>query len=95
MDKHEVAYHFHDFRSDGLTEKQLQAFIDKLGWESLLNKSSTSWRQLSTEEQADLNKAKVIQLMLATPTLIKRPVLDAGETFLVGFKPETYQSKLL
>jgi arsenate reductase (glutaredoxin) len=89
-----IAFRFHDFRVDGLTEAQLHQFIEKLGWEKLLNKSSTSWRQLSPEQQADLNDAMVIPLMLATPTLIKRPVLDMGKDLLIGFKPELYADKL-
>lgn len=89
-----IEHRFHDFRIDGLTEAQLKDFVQRLGWEKLLNKSSTSWRQLSSEQQADLNEAKVIQLMLATPTLIKRPVLDTGKALLIGFKPEIYADKL-
>jgi arsenate reductase (glutaredoxin) len=85
---------FHDFRADGLPESLLQQFIDQLGWEKLLNKSSTSWRQLTPEQQADLTDAKVKALMLAMPTLIKRPVLVTDDAMLVGFKPEIYTAKL-
>jgi arsenate reductase (glutaredoxin) len=94
LEQNGIEHRFHDFRIDGLTEAQLKDFVQRLGWEKLLNKSSTSWRQLSSEQQADLNEAKVIQLMLATPTLIKRPVLDTGKALLIGFKPEIYADKL-
>jgi Spx/MgsR family transcriptional regulator len=89
-----VPYQFHDYRVDGLTQEQLQSFAAKLGWEKMLNRSSTSWRQLSSEQQADLTEAKAIQLMLAVPTLIKRPILDTGDDLLIGFNADTYQLQL-
>jgi arsenate reductase (glutaredoxin) len=94
LDNKGIEYQFHDFRIDGLTQAQLRVFADTLGWQVLLNKTSTSWRQLSTEQQADLTEAKVLQLMLELPTLIKRPVLDTGKELIIGFKPEIYQAKL-
>ncbi|MBM4206652.1 MAG: ArsC family reductase [Gammaproteobacteria bacterium] len=94
LEQNHIEHRFHDFRVDGLSEAQLQQFIDKLGWEKLLNKSSTSWRQLSPEQQADLTEAKAKNLMLATPTLIKRPVLDTGNGLLLGFKTDVYAANL-
>lgn len=94
LEQNRIEYRFHDFRADGLSENQLQTFIDGLGWEKLLNKVSTSWRQLTPEQQADLTETKAMQLMLEMPTLIKRPILDMGSELLLGFKPEFYQGKL-
>ena len=94
LEQNHMDHRFHDFRIDGLSENQLQTFIDQLGWDKLLNKTSTSWRQLSPEQQADLTEAKVKQLMLETPTLIKRPILDTGDDLLLGFKPDSYATKL-
>lgn len=94
LDKNEIAYQFHDFRTDGLTVQQIQGFIDKASWEALLNKRSTSWRQLVDEQKTDLNAEKVAGLLLDTPTLIKRPVLVADEQFFIGFNAETYQTLL-
>jgi arsenate reductase (glutaredoxin) len=94
LEQNGIEHRLHDFRVDGLNESQVQGFIDKLGWEKLLNKSSTSWRQLSPEQQAGLSEAKAKQLMLEVPTLIKRPVLDTGSGLLLGFKPEIYKDKL-
>jgi len=85
LDQNNIAYRFHDFRSDGLTPELLQRFAEHLDWSKLLNRSSTSWRQLSTEQQSDLSLEKALQLMLATPTLIKRPVLDTGDQLFLGF----------
>lgn len=95
LDQNGIAYRFHDFRTDGLTPELLQHFADHLDWNKLLNRSSTSWRQLSAEQQADLTPDKAIQLMLAAPTLIKRPVLDTGNKLIIGFKTENYQTELL
>jgi len=95
LDQNGIAYRFHDFRSDGLTPELLQHFADHLDWNKLLNRSSTSWRQLSAEQQNDLTQEKAMQLMLTTPTLIKRPVLESGDKLMLGFKAENYQTELL
>jgi arsenate reductase len=85
LDDNGIAYRFHDFREDGLTMALLQHFAAHLDWSLLLNRSSTSWRQLSDEQKSDLSPDKAIQLMLNTPTLIKRPVLDTGGKLILGF----------
>jgi len=95
LDQNGITYRFHDFRIDGLTPELLQHFADHLDWNKLLNRSSTSWRQLSTEQQSDLTQEKAMQLMLTTPTLIKRPVLESGDKLMLGFKAENYQTELL
>jgi len=92
--QHEQPYVFHDYRSDGLDMALLESFEQRSGWKNMLNKRSTSWRQLSDEQKADLNRDKALQLMLETPTLIKRPILDTGDQFLIGFKEEHYQHLL-
>jgi len=85
LDQNGVAYQFHDFRTDGLTPELLQHFTDHLDWNTLLNRSSTSWRQLSAEQQSDLTLEKAMLLMLEIPTLIKRPILDTGDKLIIGF----------
>lgn len=94
LDDNDVDHVFHDFRVDGLDQSVLAHWIDALGWESLLNRSSTSFRELPDAGKVDLNRDKAEALMLANPTLIKRPVLDADGTLFVGFKPEGYQRLL-
>ncbi len=91
LDQRGIAYQFHDVRADGLTLEQLQNFATRVDWQCLLNRTSTSWRKLSPEQQTDLTEVKAIQLILNAPTLLKRPVLDTGELLLVGFKIEEYQ----
>ena len=95
LDQHGISYQFHDVRADGLSAEQLQNFAARVDWSVLLNRTSTSWRKLSSEQQTDLTEHKAIQLIVNTPTLLKRPVLDTGELLLVGFKEQDYQDKLL
>ncbi|MGZ8136230.1 MAG: ArsC family reductase [Methylococcaceae bacterium] len=94
LEQSSITYQFHDFRGDGLTLEQLSDFANRADWNTLLNRSSTSWRQLSKEQQADLTQEKALQLMLTTPTLIKRPILDTGNKLIIGFKAEHYQIEL-
>lgn len=85
-----VAYTFHDLRADGLSKAELSRWVTALGWEALLNKRSTTWRQLDPSQQAGLNQDKAISLMLEHPTLIKRPVLNHAGACHVGFKAADY-----
>jgi Spx/MgsR family transcriptional regulator len=91
LDEHQIDYQFHDYRVEGLSPEQLGVFIDKAGWEQLLNKRSSSWRTLTDQQKTDLNVSKAASLMLENLTLIKRPVLDNGEQLLVGFNSDNYQ----
>ncbi|MDO9104835.1 MAG: ArsC family reductase [Methylovulum sp.] len=94
LDQHDIAYRFHDFRSDGLTPELLTNLIARSDWQTLLNRNSTSWRQLSDAQKADLTGQRALQLMLNTPTLIKRPVLDTGDQLVIGFKDGIYAAYL-
>lgn len=89
-----IAYAFHDFRADGLDKGTLEGWIGKVGWPVLLNKASTTFRSLSDAEKQDLGEDKVKELLLAHPTMIKRPVLDMGGKILVGFKPDIYAAEV-
>ena len=86
-----IDFDFHDFRADGLTEQQVRTWVTQLGWETLLNKRSTTWRQLPDADKQGWDDDKATHLLCAHPTLIKRPVLQHEDTLLVGFKAETYQ----
>ncbi len=95
LTQHELPYVFHDYRTDGLDMALLESFEQQLGWKNMLNKRSTSWRQLSDAQKTDLDRNKSLQLMLETPTLIKRPILDTGSALLIGFNDKQYQQTLL
>ena len=90
LDQHGAAFAFHDYRKSGVDRASLQAWVATHGWETVLNRAGTTFRALPPEARADLDAAKAIDLMLARPSMIKRPVLDLGDRTLVGFKPEAY-----
>ncbi|MEX0644587.1 MAG: Spx/MgsR family RNA polymerase-binding regulatory protein [Parvularculaceae bacterium] len=80
LDAKGVDIAFHDVRADGVTKKQIEKWAKAVGWEALLNKSSTTWRALPEAEKADVGKAQAIALLLKHPTAIKRPVIERGPT---------------
>lgn len=92
LDQHRIPYQFHDFRKDGLSAKQLDHWCQLLGWETLINRRGTTWRKLPESERVAIDARSAQVLMLAQPTLIKRPVLQMGEIFEVGFDADRYQT---
>ena len=90
LDGHGVAYGFHDYKAVGVTRDLLEAWSAKVGWETLLNRAGTTFRKLPDADKDGLDQAKAIRLMLAQPSMIKRPVLDIGGALIVGFKPADY-----
>jgi arsenate reductase (glutaredoxin) len=90
LDGHGVPYAFHDYRQEGIDSARLKAWAGEVGWESLLNRSGTTFRALSEPQKQGLTEAKAIALMLDQPAMIKRPVLDIGAALIVGFKSEIY-----
>jgi arsenate reductase len=91
LDEHGIVYHFHDYKSVGIDHANLQKWCDEHGWDKVLNRSGTTFRKLDEAQKNDLDQAAAIALMLAQPSMIKRPVLDLGARSLLGFKPEIYQ----
>ncbi|MDX5375549.1 MAG: ArsC family reductase [Gammaproteobacteria bacterium] len=90
LDAHGVDYRFHDVRADGLDEVRLRGWVSELGWEALVNRRGTTWRQLPADVRESIDEAAAIALMLEHPALIKRPVLDLGERRVVGFSDQAY-----
>lgn len=90
LDTHGVAYQFHDYKLDGVERARLTQWCGEVGWETLLNRAGTTFRKLPDADKANLNERTAIALMLAQPSMIKRPVLDIDGRLLVGFKPEIY-----
>ena len=92
LDSHGVAYVFHDYKTAGIERERLERWSKKVGWEALLNRAGTTFRKLHDKDKQGIDARKAIALMLAQPSLIKRPVLDLGrDRLLVGFKPEAYE----
>ncbi len=94
LEQNGVDFRFHDLRKDGLERSQLESWERELGWESLLNRRGTTWRKLPEEQKAGINDAQsAIDLMLAQPSIIKRPLLVIQGKTILGFSEESY-SKL-
>ncbi|WP_353200024.1 arsenate reductase [Sandarakinorhabdus sp.] len=91
LSEHGIAYDFQDYKKSGVDATALRGWVSELGWEVLLNKAGTTFRALSDAEKQDLGTEKAIRLMLAYPSMIKRPVLHHGNSLIVGFKPELYE----
>ncbi|AJD39670.1 ArsC family reductase [Rhizobium sp. SEMIA 4085] len=90
LEEHGVAYVFHDYKAMGIDRVHLQQWVDRAGWETVLNRAGTTFRKLPDADRKNLTREKAIALMLDQPSMIKRPVLEAGGKLLVGFKPESY-----
>ena len=93
LDEHDAAYDFHDYKASGIDRAHLEAWIDKAGWETVLNRAGTTFRKLPDAERENLTREKAIALMLAQPSMIKRPVLEHDGKLLIGFKPEAYAAE--
>jgi len=85
-----VDYQFHDYKKLGVPEKELKNWVKQVGWETLLNKRGTTWRKLDDNTKNSIDEKSAIQIMLANPSIIKRPVLVKGKTLLVGFSADDY-----
>lgn len=90
--EHDVAYQFHDYKKEGVDEKRLRGWVSQVGWETLLNRRGMMWRKLDDGVKAGIDEASAIQVMLETPSIIKRPVLEHGKTLQVGFKEADYEA---
>jgi Spx/MgsR family transcriptional regulator len=95
LDKAGVDYVFHDYKSAGIERGKLERWCKQAGWETVLNRAGTTFKKLPDKDKAGLTENKAVALMLAQPSMIKRPVLELpGGKLLVGFKPEQYGAAL-
>ena len=94
LDEHGLAYEFHDYKTQGIERAKLNAWVKALGWETVLNRAGTTFRKLPPAQQQNLDAAKAIELMLAQPSMIKRPILEAKGKVHAGFKAADYESLL-
>jgi Spx/MgsR family transcriptional regulator len=90
LDAAGVAYTFHDYKAEGAPKAKLERWVKEAGWETVLNRAGTTFRALPDADKANLSESKAVKLMLAQPSMIKRPVLEIDDALLVGFKPEAY-----
>lgn len=93
MQDHQVDHDFHDFKKQGVPEAALDLWLDQVGWETLVNRKGTTWRQLDAATQAGVtDRASARRQLLATPSLIKRPVVSRGQQVVVGVNPQAWQA---
>lgn len=90
LHEHGVHNGFHDYKASGIAPEILAFWVKQVGWEALLNRSGTTFRKLPEADRQNLTEERAIALMLAQPSMIKRPVLDVDGKLVVGFKPEIY-----
>ena len=91
LEAHKVVYSFHDYKASGIDKAVLEGWTKKVGWEVLLNRAGTTFKKLPEADKQGLSEKKAIALMLAQPSMVKRPVLEAKGKLTVGFKPEEYK----
>ena len=94
LDARSLPYVFHDYKAVGIDRATLERWVSNLGWEVLLNRAGTTFRKLPETDRQGIDAQKAISLMLAQPSMIKRPVLDIDGDLLVGFKPEAWAARL-
>lgn len=91
LETHNIDYKFHDFRKQGLDANTINRWLQSVSWDKILNKRSTSWRNLDPSIQQTINETNIVDLLIENPTLIKRPVMDVNDTITFGFNSDTYQ----
>jgi Spx/MgsR family transcriptional regulator len=92
LQEHGIDYRFHDFKKAGLEPTLIRSWVGELGWETLLNRRGMMWRKLDDATKTNIDEASAIEIMLRTPSIIKRPVLDTGERRHVGFNAGDYEA---
>ena len=93
LDANSIDHVFHDYKTQGISEATLRGWVGQVGWKVLLNRAGTTFRKLPGDARDGLDKARAIRLMLAQPSMIKRPVLEADGALLVGFRPDGYAAQ--
>lgn len=90
LDSNGIAFAFHDYKASGIAAATARRWVDEHGWEVILNRAGTTYRALPDADKQGIDADKAVALMVANPSMIKRPVLDLGDRRLVGFKPDAY-----
>lgn len=89
-----MAYSFHDYKVSGIDPERLRRWVERAGWETVLNRAGTTFKKLDEADKIHLTADKAVALMTAQPSMIKRPVLEADGKLIIGFKPEIYEAEL-
>lgn len=92
FEANDIAFTYHDYRTDGIDKEMVTTFVQQLGWENVVNKRGTTYRQLNDEQKTSLNEENAIKLLLEMPAMIKRPVLILNDQYHLGFKSAQYDA---
>jgi len=92
LEENKVAYEFFDYKKEGVSAELADGFVKELGWEALINKRGTTWRNLPEDTKNNIDETVAKQLMMENPSIIKRPLLDTGTKKILGFKADEYQA---
>ncbi len=95
LEENHIEYEFHDYREQGVNPVQLRNWVSQHGWAILLNKRSTTWRNLPDETKQNMDETLALHVMEDQPTIIKRPVVETADSQLIGFKEAEYQQAFL
>jgi Spx/MgsR family transcriptional regulator len=95
LDENKITYTFHDYKKEGVEETTAQAWVNELGWESIINKRGTTWRKLDEDTKNTMNNENAVHIMMSQPSMIKRPLLVINQSIILGFSAEEYAEKLL
>jgi Spx/MgsR family transcriptional regulator len=95
LESHAIEYEFHDYKVAGIDREHLRRWCREAGWETVLNRSGTTFRKLPDDRKTGLDEERAIELMLEQPSMIKRPVIERGKRIVVGFDPKVYATELV
>ena len=95
LEQHDIDYQFHDYRKQGVDVALMQGWLDELGWEQLINKRGTTWRQLDESTKNNMDNQQALIIIQDNPAIVKRPLLLNGDHKIIGFKDSIYQQELL
>ncbi len=95
LNNNKINFLFHDYKQQGISKQKLEQWFAQAGWETVFNRRSTTWRELTAAEQNKItNPASAIELMLKSNSIIKRPIVEYGSKMIVGFDEEQYNKQL-
>ena len=94
LDDNGVAYHFHDYKKEGVPEQRLRQWLEALGWETVINNRGTTWRKLDDVVKESMNTEKSVNLAMENSSVIKRPILQSNDFILAGFKADEWENTL-
>lgn len=94
LDANNIAYTFHDYKKEGLDEATAKAWVDKLGWENVINKRGTTWRKLEEETKNTMDNENAVHIMISQSSIIKRPLLKIDDSIILGFNIDEYTQRL-